>query len=102
STSASAACAALLFAVPRRRVVPVSPEAGRLLQRVLLLIALAAAMAAVLTLVAEPIAAWVGQRLFHAHPVYAKRPHSFLHYFETQIQPEIHRIATAVRLPFLA
>ena len=101
TASVGGALAATMFAWPARRVAAVSVDAGRLLQRTLLAIAVGFGLAALLLLVAEPLAAWVGHRLFHLIPKYTVRSHSFQHYFETQIQPEISRVARATRLPLL-
>ena len=101
TASAGGALAATMFALPTRRVAAVSADAGRLLRRTLLIIAIGAGLAALLMFIADPLADAVGHRLFHVHPKYANRPHPFQHYFETQIEPEINRIAAASRLPLL-
>jgi spermidine synthase len=95
------ALAATMFGLPARRVAAVSADAGRLLQRTLLVIAIGLGLAALLMLVAEPLVAWVGHRLFQLSPKYATRPHPFQYYFEMQVQPEVSRIVTAARLPLL-
>lgn len=99
-TSATAAAAALMFAWPHRSTT-VTPESGRLLQRTLLIITIGLGLGVVVTIIAEPVAAWVGHRLFSSHAVYANRPHPFQHYFQTLIAPEIDRIASALRIPLI-
>ena len=101
TASAGGALAATMFAVPTRRVAAVSADAGRLLQRTLLVIAVGFGLAALLMFVADPLASAVGHRLFHVHPKYANRPHPFQHYFETQVEPEIKRIASESLVPLL-
>jgi spermidine synthase len=101
SASVGGAVAATMFALPARRMTAVSVDAGRLLRRTLLVIAMGFGLAALLLLIAEPLAAWVGQRLFHLLPKYVTRPQSFQRYFEAQVQPEIQRIAAAAWLPLL-
>ena len=101
SASVTAAAAALMFAWPPRRVTAVGADAGGLLQRTLLVIAIGLGAGAIVTILAEPVAAWLGHKLFSAHSVYANRPHPFQHYFETLIAPEIDRIASAIRIPLL-
>jgi hypothetical protein len=101
SASVGAAGAALLFALPQPRMAPVREDTGALLQRTLGILALAFAAAAFMTIVAEPLAGWVGERLFESHPVYSTRKHPFSHYFESQIAPEIREVVGSTRLPFL-
>lgn len=101
SAAAGAAMAALMFAWPRPRVAPVRDDAGQLLQRTLTVLVVAFAAGLLLTVVAEPLAAWVGERLFASHPVYAARKHPFSYYFEKQIQPEINEIVSAIRMPLI-
>lgn len=100
--SAGAAGAALLFALPRSRVATVRDDVGVLLQRTLAFLAITFLAAAIVTVIAEPLAAWVGERLFESHPVYSTRKHPFSHYFQTQIAPEIRQVAGDTRLPFFA
>jgi spermine/spermidine synthase len=97
--SAGAALAATMFAVPGRRITPVTADTGALLQRTLAVIAVAAGLAALLTIVAEPLAGWLGHALIRVYPKYAKHVQQFDHYFETLIRPEIHTISTATRIP---
>jgi spermidine synthase len=100
SASAGAAGAAMLFALPPRRIAAVTEE-GRLLQRTLATLATAVGLCAVLILAAEPLAAWVGERLIAASPKYAARAGGFEQYFTTLILPEIHAIVAATRVPLL-
>lgn len=103
SAAAVAAVAALMFALPARRVALAEEAPGRLLQRTVLIIATLCTAAAAATLVMEPVAAWVGERVFAASQAYANRAHPFQHYFATQIQPEIARVVSGTRVPlFLA
>lgn len=99
-TSVGAAASAVLFSLPRPRVAAVRSDAGALLQRTLVVLALVSLAAAGLTVIAEPLARWIGQILFEAHPVYSARGRPFSHYFGTFIGPEIRQVAAAIRVPF--
>jgi predicted membrane-bound spermidine synthase len=101
TASAGAALAALMFAWPRPRVAPVRDDAGQLLQRTLTVLVTAFAAATIAVLVAEPVAAWVGEYLFASHPVYSKRPQPFSYYFDAQIRPEIRAISASTRWPLI-
>ena len=99
SASAGAALAAVLFSLPRDESATDHANAGRLLYRTLLAIGLGLGAAALLVIVVEPVALWIGEQLFHAHPVYSKRKHPFSYYFEMQVGPEVRRISSQVRWP---
>jgi len=101
STSVGAALAALLFAVPGRRVAAVPADTGRLLQRTLAVLAVLLGAAALIVVAAEPLLAWVGERVFAAHPISGRRTQSFDHYFSTYIQPEIAGIVGTARVPLI-
>lgn len=101
TASVTAAAAALMFAWPETGGTAAQPNSGRLLQRVLLLIAISLGVGCVVVLLAEPVAAWLGNRLFRAHEVYSNRQHPFQHYFDTLIAPEIHHIVSTLRIPLL-
>lgn len=101
AASLGGALTALLFAMPGQKMTAVRPDAGALLQRVLLIIGVFSAAAFVLTLIVEPLAMWIGELLFRNHPVYSTRPHPFSHYYEKFIGPEIRSIAAAMWLPML-
>ncbi len=99
--SAGAAIAALMFSLPRPRVATVPDDVGGLLQRTLAVLAITFALGTLLTIVAEPLGAWIGEKLFASHPVYSTRQRPFSFYFDSQIRPEIHRIVDALRWPFV-
>jgi len=99
--SVTAAAAALMFSWPRTESAVSRADSGHLLQRTLLVIAVGLGVGVAATLLAEPVAAWVGHKLFSGHEVYANRQHPFQHYFQTLIQPEIDRIASALRIPLV-
>jgi hypothetical protein len=100
-TSFGGALTALLFSMPGRKMTAVAPDAGRLLQRTLTIIAVVMGLGFLFTLLAEPLANWVGGILFEAHPVYSKRDKPFSHYFDTLIAPEIREITSGTRVPLL-
>jgi spermidine synthase len=99
--AAVGAAAALLFALPPRRAVSAGEHAGHLLQRTVAIVAAACVIGALVTVVMEPVAAWVGERLFRQSATYANRAHPFEHYFTTQIRPEIARVVSGTRLPLV-
>lgn len=98
--SAGAALAALCFAIPEDPSAT-SERPGALLRRVLMIIGIGAAAGCVLAFVVEPLALWVGEQIFHAHPVYSKRGHPFSYYFEQHVGPELRRITSASRWPLM-
>ena len=100
-TSFGGALTALLFSMPGQKMTVVRPDAGKLLQRTLMIIAIATGLGALFTILAEPLANWIGGILFEAHPVYSKRPKPFSHYFETLIAPEIRSITSGTRIPLI-
>lgn len=100
-TSLGGALTALLFSMPERESKATDPDAGRLLQKVLTIIAVLGGLGFLFTLLVEPVANTVGRILFENHPVYSKRPKPFAHYFETLIAPEIRSITSGTRVPLL-
>jgi hypothetical protein len=101
STAAVAGAAAMMFSLPEEPLTAPTSEAGRLLQRTLIVLALLLGAAAVATIVVEPAAAWFGARMFKASK-YATRAHPFQHYFTDIIQPELARVVGATRVPLIA
>lgn len=101
SAALAGAAAALLFALPPRRVVSAGEGAGRLLQRTFAVVAAVCLLGALITVFAEPAAAWLGERLFRQSATYANRVRPFEHYFATQIQPEIARVVANTRVPLV-
>ena len=95
------ALTALFFAMPGQKMDAVRPDAGSILQRVLVSIAVIAGAGAVLTLIAEPLAKVVGEALFEAHPVYSTREQPFSHYYDRLIGPEIRSITSGTRIPLI-
>lgn len=95
------AVTALLFAMPGQKMAAVDPNAGSLLQCVLTTIAVAAGLGVLFTFLAEPLARWIGQILFDAHPVYSTREQPFSHYYDTLIGPEIRSITSGTWIPLL-
>lgn len=100
-TSFGGALTALFFAMPGQKMNVVRPDAGQLLQRTLAIIVVVAGLGALFTLVAEPLARWIGGILFEAHPVYSKRPKPFSFYFDSFVAPEIRSITSGTRYPLI-